>query len=51
MSKVLEIWQNNTTYSPTIRQNFYIMLKRDLTDEEQLLLTFGDGTDKKKITS
>ena len=35
------------TKSP-LKDRFKVMLKRDLTDEESLLRTFGDGTEVKE---
>jgi len=43
MDKVRELWQENKEISAKTKQRFMILLKRDLTDQEQLLRTFGDG--------
>ena len=49
MEKVLEIWKNSTKdMQANVRDRCQIMLKRDLTDQEQLLRTFGDGAEKTK---
>lgn len=48
MEKVQEIWQKNQDYAKQVRQRFMIMLKRDLTDQEQLLRSFGDGKEPEK---
>lgn len=46
MEKVLEIWQNSTKdMQANVRDRCQILLKRDLTDQEQLLRTFGDGSE------
>ena len=51
MDKVREIWQENKETPTKTKQRFMILLKRDLTDQEQLLRTFGDGRESDKEKS
>ena len=51
MDKVRELWQENKEISAKTKQRFMILLKRDLTDQEQLLRTFGDGKESDKAKS
>ena len=48
MDKVIELWKTNVSGenspTPQVRERFRILLKRELSDSEQLLRTFGDGS-------
>ena len=55
MDKVQEIWQASQPANAAIKDEFRVLLKRDLTDQESLMRTFGidknndaDGKSQKK---
>ena len=48
MDKVLEIWAGAKETPKRTRDKCIVMLKRDLTDQESLLRTFGDDSSVSK---